>query len=98
MWSKGSSEQQKRKNKSNWGKKGGNVHQADKIRDQNNDNNNVYQADSAIIFTSMVIIPLLIHSLPPKLSVIVSWLADHLSAAHASQSGSIQGPQVQAKV
>jgi len=39
-----------------------------------------------------------IHSLPPKPPVIVPQLADCLSAAHTSQSGSIQGPQAQAKV
>ena len=98
MQSEDSFEQQKRKKKDNQDKKDGNAHQADKIRDQNDDNSNVYQIDSAIAFASIATISSSIHSLLPKSSVIVLWLADHLSIAHTPQSSSIRGPQVQAKV
>jgi len=46
----------------------------------------------------MATIPLSIHSLLLKPSVIVPQLSDYLSAAHTPQSGLIQGPQAQAKV
>ena len=39
-----------------------------------------------------------IHSLSSKSSVTISWLADCLSIAYTPQSGSIWGPQAQAKV
>ena len=39
-----------------------------------------------------------IHSLSSKSSVTISWLADCLSTAYTPQSGSIWGPQAQAKV
>ena len=46
----------------------------------------------------MATISLSIHFFSPKPSIIVPWLADHLSIAYIPQSGPIQGPQVQAKV
>ena len=92
MQSKGFSEQQKRKKQSNQGKKGSNTHQADEIKDQNDNNSNIYQADSVIIFASMATISSLIYSLSSKPLVIVLWLANLLSIVHIPQSGPIQEP------
>ena len=89
MQCKGFSEQQKRKKPSNQGKKDGNTHQADEIKDQNDNSSNIYQADSVIIFASIATISSLIHSLSPKPLVIVLWLADIFSIVYISQSGPI---------
>jgi len=53
-------------------KKSVNAYQTDKIRDQNDDGSNFYQADSAIIFISITTIPSSIYLLPSKPSVIVT--------------------------
>jgi len=71
LQSEGSFEQQKRKKKKDQDKKDSNAHQADEIRDQNDDSNNIYQVDSTIAFTSMATISSSIHLLPSKPSVIV---------------------------
>jgi len=98
LQSESSSKQQKKKKKSNWGKKSGNAHQVDKIRDQNNDSSNIYQTDSAIAFVSIATISSSIHPLPSKPLIIVSQLADQLSAVYTPQSDPIWESQVQAKL